>query len=109
MRQSHAYCAAKHGVIGLMRALAIDLMPAGITVNAVCPGWVETAMARQDMAEIAASLGLDADDFEAAEIAATPLGRWIQPDEVAALIAYLATPAAAAISGQALEISGGLA
>ncbi|HEY9840534.1 MAG TPA: SDR family oxidoreductase [Candidatus Obscuribacterales bacterium] len=108
MRHSHAYCASKHGVIGLMRALAQDLMPRGITVNAICPGWVETAMARQDLAAMASRYALDPQELEAAEIAAVPLNRWIQPQEVAELVAYLASPAAAAVTGQALEISGGL-
>lgn len=108
MRHSHAYCASKHGLIGLVRALAQDVLADGITVNAVCPGWVQTAMAERSMSEIAAHYDLAAADFIAAELAAIPLQRWISPEEVAASVAYLVSDAAAAVSGQALEISGGL-
>lgn len=108
MRHSHAYCASKHGLIGLMRALALDLIHEGITVNAICPGWVDTEMARQDLQQMAQHWQLDAAELEAAELGAVPLGRWIQAPEVAELIAYLSSPAAAAVTGQALEISGGL-
>lgn len=108
MRHSHAYCAAKHGVLGLMRALALDLIPEGITVNAICPGWVDTEMARADMAAMAERYGLEAREMEAAEIGAVPLNRWILPAEVAGLAAYLSSEASAAVTGQAIEISGGL-
>lgn len=108
MRHSHAYCASKHGLIGLVRALAQDVLADGITVNAVCPGWVQTAMAKRSMEQIAAHYDLPAEDFMAAELAAIPLQRWISPEEVAASVAYLVSEAAAAVSGQTLEISGGL-
>lgn len=109
MRNSHAYCASKHGVIGLTRALALDLAEKDITVNAICPGWVETDMAREDLIAMADRYGIDQAELEAAELAAVPIGRWIQPVEVAGLAGYLISPAAAAVTGQALEISGGLA
>lgn len=108
MRHSHAYCAAKHGLIGLMRSLALDLAAQAITVNAICPGWVETQMAKQDMQNMADFWGLEPSEIEQAEIAAVPIGRWIQTHEVAELIGYLVSPAAAAITGQAIEINGGL-
>lgn len=108
MRHSHAYCASKHGVIGMVRALAQDLIGDGITVNAVCPGWVNTEMAHHDLAAMAARYDLSLTELEAAELAAIPLGRWIEPQEVAALAAYLSSSAAAALTGQALELSGGL-
>lgn len=109
MRHSHAYCASKHGVVGLTRALALDLADRRITVNAICPGWVETEMARADLAAMATRYELPVDELEAAEIGAVPMGRWIQPQEVAALATYIMSSAAAALTGQALEISGGLA
>ncbi len=109
MRNSHAYCASKHGVIGLTRALALDLAEKAITVNAICPGWVETDMAREDLAAMSERYGIAPAELEAAELAAVPIGRWIQPAEVAGLAGYLISPSAAAITGQALEISGGLA
>jgi len=94
-----AYCAAKHGVVGLTRALAKALGPRRITVNAVCPGWVRTDMATERFAE----LGIG--EAEAAMDSAT--GRITEPAEVAALVAFLASAEAANITGQALPIDGG--
>ncbi|MGV3527124.1 MAG: SDR family NAD(P)-dependent oxidoreductase [Candidatus Sericytochromatia bacterium] len=106
MRNSHAYCAAKHGVIGLVRALAQDVSERGITVNAVCPGWVRTEMAERSLATIAAHYGLEAQAFTEAELQAVPIGRWIEPAEVATLVCSLID--SPALTGQAIEISGGL-
>jgi len=95
-----AYTAAKHGVIGLMKSLALALAPRGITVNAVCPGWVETDMARSRFAE----LGITRD--QAAQ--GVPMGSVLQPAEVAALIVHLASPACAQLTGQAIALDGGV-
>jgi NAD(P)-dependent dehydrogenase (short-subunit alcohol dehydrogenase family) len=94
-----AYCAAKHGVVGFTRALALALAPRGITVNAVCPGWVDTDMARQRFAE----LGITAE----AAAAGVPTGRIVTPAEVADTVAWLLQPAAGSITGHALPIEGG--
>ncbi|MCR0981638.1 SDR family NAD(P)-dependent oxidoreductase [Roseomonas populi] len=94
-----AYSAAKHGVIGLMRALALRLAPRGITANALCPGWVETDMARARWRE----LGMDA----GAAAAGTPTRRITAAEEVAAMAAYLLSPAARNVTGQAIGIDGG--
>jgi 2-hydroxycyclohexanecarboxyl-CoA dehydrogenase len=102
-----AYCASKHGVIGLTRALALELAPRHITVNAVCPGWVETAMAEQGFAEIAQAVGADVAAVREAERLAVPLGRFATAAEVAGLVAYLLSDDAAMITGQALDLSGG--
>ena len=91
-----AYAASKHGLLGLVRSLALEWAPRRITVNAVCPGWVDTAMAQADA-------GADRPKTEAQ----IPLGRWVDPDEVAALILWLASPEASIITGQAYNISGG--
>lgn len=94
-----AYVAAKHGVVGLARALAQLLASRGITVNAICPGWVDTEMARQRHAE----LGITAAEA-AAEV---PTGTISQPDEIAAMVLHLTSPAARNITGQAIVIDGG--
>ncbi|MBP7065447.1 SDR family oxidoreductase [Ferrovibrio sp.] len=94
-----AYTAAKHGVVGLTRALAQALGPRGITVNAICPGWVDTTMAQARYAD----LGITAADAAAM----APTGRVTQPEEVAAMVLYLASAAAANVTGQALVIDGG--
>ncbi|MDC3955170.1 SDR family NAD(P)-dependent oxidoreductase [Polyangium jinanense] len=94
-----AYTAAKHGVIGFTRALALHAAPRRITVNAICPGWTRTAMAEGRMRE----LGLD----EAALGKSVPLGRMIEPREVANLAFHLASEDSAGITGQAIVIDGG--
>ena len=97
-----AYCASKHGVIGLTRALALELAPRQITVNAGCPGWVETEMAREGFR------GLGEEDEgrrKAARMA--PLNRVLHPDEIAGLIAYLASDDARSVTGQAIVADGG--
>lgn len=94
-----AYCAAKHGVIGFTRSLALFLAKRGITVNAVCPSWVATRMAEQRYREI----GID----EAEAAADTPSGRIATPEDVAAAILFLAGAGAAHITGQAIPIDGG--
>jgi ketoreductase len=102
-----AYCASKAGLHGLVRALGAELGPRGITCNAVCPGWVDTEMARGRMEAIAAEEGTTPEAARAKAAAATPLGRFIEPEEVARVVAFLCTPAADAITGQALSVCGG--
>ena len=94
-----AYCAAKHGVVGFTRALALAVAPRGITVNALCPGWVDTAMAAQRYAE----LGIT----EQQAAAGVPTGRIATPEEVADATIWLLRPEARSITGHALPIDGG--
>ncbi len=94
-----AYCAAKHGVVGFIRALALALAPRGITANAVCPGWVDTGMAAARFAE----LGITRETAAAG----LPTGRIVTPTEIAASVAFLLGPGAASITGHALPVDGG--
>lgn len=102
-----AYVAAKHGVVGLMRALAAETARSGVTVNAVCPGFVETDMLEESIQRIVEKTGRSAADARRSLSATNPQGRFIQPDEVAAAVLWLCSDAARSITGQAISISGG--
>ncbi|MDC0772615.1 3-oxoacyl-ACP reductase FabG [Streptomyces sp. HD] len=102
------YSASKHGVVGFTKALGNELAPTGVTVNAVCPGYVETPMARRVRAGYAAAYGTSEDAILDKFQAKIPLGRYSTPDEVAGLVGYLASDAAASITAQALNVCGGL-
>jgi NAD(P)-dependent dehydrogenase (short-subunit alcohol dehydrogenase family) len=102
-----AYCASKHAVIGFTRALALELAPRAIAVNAVCPGWVETDMAVEGMTLGAQAMGVTYDEFRRRALKAVPIKRIIQPEEVARLVRFLAAPESSAITGQTYNICGG--
>jgi NAD(P)-dependent dehydrogenase (short-subunit alcohol dehydrogenase family) len=102
-----AYTAAKHAAVGLMRATAAEVGGTGVTANAVCPGWVRTAMMERAVERIVAATERDAEQAEAALVAQMPLGRALEAEEVAEAVWFLASPQAAAINGQALVLDGG--
>jgi ketoreductase len=102
-----AYSASKHGVLGLTRSLALELAPRDITVNAVCPGWVNTKQAVAGVAEIAARIGHHPVIVRRGIENRIPIGRFIEAEEVAELVLYLARREAAGITGQAVSICGG--
>jgi NAD(P)-dependent dehydrogenase (short-subunit alcohol dehydrogenase family) len=101
------YVAAKHGVIGLTRALAIETATTGITVNAICPGYVETPMLERAVERIVAATKRAASETRSALAANNPLARFIKPEEVAVAVVWLCAGDSAAITGQAISVSGG--
>jgi NAD(P)-dependent dehydrogenase (short-subunit alcohol dehydrogenase family) len=106
-RYTAAYTASKHAAVGLMRAVAAELAGTGVTANALCPAYVRTEMTRRSVARIVAATGRDEQDVEAALLESFPLGRLLEPEEVAFAVAFLAAPEAAAINGQTLVLDGG--
>ncbi len=102
-----AYCAAKHGVLGLTRALALETAKLGITVNAICPGYTDTDIIRDSVTQIVEKTGRSEEQALAQFTDTNPQGRLIQPEEIASTVLWLCSDAARSVTGQALSISGG--
>lgn len=102
-----AYVAAKHGVLGLTRTLALELAKDGATVNAVCPGYTETDIVRDGIAKVIAKTGRGEAEARAGFTQGNPQGRLVQPDEVAATVRWLCSAGAGAVNGQAIAVCGG--
>jgi len=102
-----AYVAAKHGVVGLTRALALETARTGTTVNAVCPGYTDTELLQASMAQVAAKTGRDARSVRESFTRSNPQGRLVTPEEVAAAVLFLCGPNSAAMTGQSIPVAGG--
>jgi ketoreductase len=102
------YSASKHGVVGFSKALGLELAKTGVTVNAVCPGFVETEMAEEVRSTYAAIWHCTPEEVLQRFEARIPTGRYVQPKEVAALVAFLAAPGSESITAQAINVCGGL-
>jgi NAD(P)-dependent dehydrogenase (short-subunit alcohol dehydrogenase family) len=102
-----AYCAAKHGVVGLTRAVAREVAARNITVNAVCPGYTDTDLVREAAAKISAVTGRKIEDALQAMTKSNPQGRLIQPDEIANAVAWLCLPGSESVTGQSIVVAGG--
>lgn len=102
-----AYCAAKHGVIGLTRALAAEVATKGITVNAVCPGYTETELLRASLDQIMAKTSRSEQDARDALVRHNPQRRFVQPEEVANAVLWLCASGSDSMNGQSISVSGG--
>jgi len=102
-----AYSAAKHGVIGLTRSVALEVAKKGITVNAVCPGYTETDIVRESIERVVAKTGRSMEEARAEFVKSNPQGRLVQPEEVADAVVWLCSNGASAVNGQAISVSGG--
>lgn len=102
-----AYAAAKHGVLGLVRSVALDVAGKGITCNAVCPGFVDTDLAGAAVDAVQARFGLSREAALAEVVSDNPMGRLISTDEVVAAVMFLSSPGASMVNGHALAVSGG--
>jgi len=102
-----AYAAAKHGVLGLVRSVAVEVARSGITCNAVCPGFVDTDMAEGAIRNVMKRMEVEREQAEKMLVSNNPLRRMITPDEVVAAVRFLASAEASMVNGHAMSVSGG--
>ncbi len=101
------YCASKAGILGLVRALAVELAPQNVQVNALCPGWVNTSMARQGLEGMAQGMGVSLEEAHRIAMSAVPLGRMSEPQEVAGTVRWMLSADARGLTGQAVDLNHG--
>jgi NAD(P)-dependent dehydrogenase (short-subunit alcohol dehydrogenase family) len=101
------YCASKAALLGMTKAFALELAPKNVLVNAICPGWVDTAMAWEGIEGMAKGMGITRDEAYKMAMSAVPLGRMGKPEEIAGLVAFLLSPDAAGTTGQGFDPNGG--
>ena len=107
-RNQSAYNISKHAVVGLTRCVALEASPYGVTVNAICPGFVQTDMLEELKAQVALSSGASADEFVKAALARVPLGRMLTTQEIAGMAVYLGSAESSGMTGQSIHIDGGM-
>ncbi len=107
-RNQSAYNVSKHAVVGLTRCLALEASPYQVTVNAICPGFIQTDMVEELKAQVAKSSGISGEEMVKAALARVPLGRVLQPDEIAALAVYLGSHESRGMTGQSIHLDGGM-
>lgn len=101
------YSASKAGLLGLVRAMAAELAPSNVQVNAVCPGWVDTAMSREGLEGMAKGMGTNVEQASAVAMTQVPLGRMSAPEDVAGCVAWLLSADARGVTGQGIDMNGG--
>ncbi|MDZ4661557.1 MAG: SDR family oxidoreductase [Pseudomonadota bacterium] len=102
-----AYCASKTGILGLTRVLALDWAKDNILVNAICPGWVNTKMAKEGLDFLGSAMNKPFEQIYKEQMELQPLAKWSEPEEIAALVEYLVSPVQRSITGQAIDINNG--
>ena len=101
------YCASKTGILGLVRAMSLELAPEHIRVNAICPGWVDTEMARDGLDGMANGMGITHDEAYAIAMQQVPMRRMSEPEDIAGVVAWLMSADARGVTGQGIDINGG--
>jgi NAD(P)-dependent dehydrogenase (short-subunit alcohol dehydrogenase family) len=107
-RNQSAYNVSKHAVVGLTRCVALEASPYQVTVNAICPGFVETDMLDELRTQASMSAGISADDFDKAALSRVPLGRMMRPEEIASMAVFLASANGTGMTGQSIHMDGGM-
>ncbi len=107
-RNQSAYNTSKHAVVGLTRCVALEASPHAVTVNAICPGFVQTDMVEELKAQVAKSAGMSGEEMVKAALARVPLGRILDPDEIAQLAVYLGSHESRGMTGQSILLDGGM-